>query len=121
MSCLAALRELRASGDTAAAPTVMSTWERQMVWHIVPCAVATWTGTSQGAESGFERECKISGRNRLQSGENNSVKFQVGSQHMHKEIRFRLRNPEARSEVLSGPGTAQLSFIDLGPKRVGMG
>lgn len=40
---------------------------------------------------------------------------------MRKEIWFRLRNPEARSEALSGPGTAQLSFIDLGPKRVGMG
>lgn len=43
-------------GQTEATPTVMSTWEKQMVWHIVPCVISTWTGTSRGDQSGFESE-----------------------------------------------------------------
>lgn len=38
--------------------------EADGVAHSTLC-LATWTGSSQGAQSGFERECKISGRNRL--------------------------------------------------------
>lgn len=48
-------RELRASRDRQST-TVMSTWERQMAWHTVPCVTSTWAGTLHGDQSGFEIE-----------------------------------------------------------------